>query len=75
MIDRWICPKFPGRQNISKVIRGTDRFREFREAEFASCLKESAKYKKKKRHLSSTKTRLDFYRYDRKMSFQSKRTE
>lgn len=75
MIDRWICPKFPGSQNILKVKRGANRFREFREAEFISCLKESAKYKKKKRHLSLTKNGLDFYRYDRKMSFQSKRTE
>lgn len=31
--------------------------------------------KKKKRYLSSTKNRLDFYRCDRKMSFQPKRTE
>lgn len=50
MIDRWICPKFPAKLDVLKGMRDTKRFREFREAEFTSCLKESAKYKEKNWH-------------------------
>lgn len=53
MMNRWICPKFPGRQKILKVIRGTNGFKVFREAE-------SAKNQKKKKVFELNKEQIGF---------------